>query len=140
MHVVRTAPIDASVTFSQLSVPVNRLIRKAPTTPTTAASVGLATPLYIEPKTPTNSSSTGRTSGILRNRSGQVKRSCVFGTSIGFGPRGNCDVRHETERQRQPGDDSRDKQLQYRDLGQDSIDDHHQTGWDQQTQRTGARE
>src|SRR5699024_1808752 len=65
MHDVRIAPYKLSRNPSQERPPDTKAIINAPTTPREAASVAVATPIYIDPMTATMSRTTGNNNRIL---------------------------------------------------------------------------
>ena len=84
MLMVRTAPRLALRIVSQLSVPCTALTISAPSTPTAAASDGLAIPPYIEPSTAKIRNTTGPRCRRPSSLSARLMRSASSGASEAF--------------------------------------------------------
>ena len=115
-----------------------------PSTPTAAASDGVARPPYIEPSTHAirNNAGASSFSAAKRSRHRDAARSLrsASGTSVRLQRGVDHHPGHEAAGQQQARDEAGGEQLDDRDVAEHAVDDHDVRRRDQEAERAGAGE
>src|SRR5262249_15470753 len=141
MAQVWTEPMAMARSAWRDSSPCKPATHNAPSTPTAAASDGVARPPYIEPSTHRIRKTAGPSSRMdARNSApqGMPPLPPALGHKPGLGRVMDQAPRQEAAARKKPGEEARREQLGDRDVAQHAVDDH-DVGWrDQEAQRAGT--